>query len=98
MRTSFRSGLNSEIVELDNGLLARSLTPYARLNVEYVRSCAANVKISTKMLRLLESEREKSYNWGEEDEDDNPEHQLDQIFGNHLREGGSKGGTIGCVQ
>jgi len=83
--------LSDELVELDNGALARSLTPYSKLSFESILGAASNCKITSRVSRKLNELLDVG---SKDNEDENGEptkrlHQLGQIFeGKHLAEGG----------
>ena len=83
--------MSDELVELDNGLLTRSMTPYAKLNVNAVKTASANMKVTSKFKHHIKSSFKEeelgssSVDGEEEEEKQSDLHQLGKIFGNsHL--------------
>ena len=81
---------SDELVELDNGALSRSITPYAKLSLESIQTAASNCKVTSRVSRKLNELMKGPEKIDEEEEMDvsKPLHQLGQIFqGSHLASG-----------
>ena len=78
--------MSDELVELDNGLLTRSMTPYARLDADQVKIASANMKQASKIRSairksILPEELKLRKGDGDEEEDEFVDlHQLGKIF------------------
>ena len=76
--------ISDELVELDNGLLTRSLNPYSKLSKEVVEIAAANIKITSKFNRklkgLFDGEEDALIDDSDDGKEEKDSHQLDKIF------------------